>query len=212
MSAGLASSASSFAALTSCACQALSSLTKKELPELEEQAQWSRQGSGSSCRSFFEPWTIWEGNEVYPVDLPYETLIHHVILIEKAPKSVSSSEAHKRVMTSPNYEGRTERACQRLEDLTYALSEQLWEDAYHICFEEFTDMHELFETSIPPFSYQTEESKRILNLLQEYWIMHGDGPIITMDAGANIHMLFREDQKALSEHLINTLGSNVHVI
>lgn len=52
-SSGLASSASSFAALTKCGMLALSELTNKPLPSIEIQAQLSRLGSGSSCRSFF---------------------------------------------------------------------------------------------------------------------------------------------------------------
>ena len=51
--AGLASSASSFAALTKTAYLAFSELTGRPLPKPEELARISRTGSGSSCRSFF---------------------------------------------------------------------------------------------------------------------------------------------------------------
>jgi diphosphomevalonate decarboxylase len=54
-SSGMASSASSFAALTKCACLALSELTQQALPPVTTQADLSRLGSGSSCRSFFAP-------------------------------------------------------------------------------------------------------------------------------------------------------------
>lgn len=54
-SSGLASSASSFAALTKCAALALSELTSQPLPAIEEQARLSMLGSGSSCRSFSLP-------------------------------------------------------------------------------------------------------------------------------------------------------------
>ena len=48
---GLASSASSFAALTRATAVLRQELTGKET-SVEEQSRWSRQGSGSSCRSF----------------------------------------------------------------------------------------------------------------------------------------------------------------
>ena len=56
---GLASSASSFAALTKCAVLALCELTQTSLLSNTEQANLSREGSGSSCRSFFSPWALW---------------------------------------------------------------------------------------------------------------------------------------------------------
>ncbi|MES2962278.1 MAG: diphosphomevalonate decarboxylase, partial [Bdellovibrionota bacterium] len=61
---GLASSASSFAALTKVAMVALSELSQKPTPGVSEAANWSRRGSGSSCRSFFEPWVIWSPDHV----------------------------------------------------------------------------------------------------------------------------------------------------
>ena len=59
-SAGIASSASSFSALTQAVYQqSLKEKTYKQL-RLEELAFISRQGSGSSCRSFFRPWCLWD--------------------------------------------------------------------------------------------------------------------------------------------------------
>ncbi|MEE9452351.1 MAG: diphosphomevalonate decarboxylase, partial [Gammaproteobacteria bacterium] len=55
VSAGLASSASSFAALTQCATQAICELQQRETLPPATLAQLSQQGSGSSCRSFFSP-------------------------------------------------------------------------------------------------------------------------------------------------------------
>lgn len=204
---GLASSASSFAALTQCAMRALSELTHKELPSVEEQADWSRRGSGSSCRSFFSPWALWKGNEVSPVDLPYKGLIHQVIVINSSEKKVSSSEAHKRVKSSALYSTRSQRAEERLELLLHAFAAKDWPAIYEICWTEFQDMHHLFHTCEQPFSYITEESTQVLNLLESNWSSTGDGPIVTMDAGPNIHLLYRIDQLEYAhqfkvEHLI----------
>lgn len=193
---GLASSASSFAALTLAAAQMFQKINpqpwgedKKVLSEL------SRQGSGSSCRSLFSPWAIWLHEYAEPMNLPVKDMHHIVVVVEDSKKEVSSSEAHKLVTTSPRFEGRVERAEIRLKDLSQALQFDDWHMARQIVWDEFIDMHRLFETSTPAFSYMTDGSKKVLEECQKLWNKWQDGPLVTMDAGANVHMLFRNDQK-----------------
>ena len=103
---GLASSASSFAALTKCAFLAISELTNTPLPSIETQAQLSQQASGSSCRSFFSPWALWHDDTVKAIDLPYNQLLHQVILISHEEKKILSSLAHQLIRTSKQYDTR----------------------------------------------------------------------------------------------------------
>lgn len=206
---GLASSASSFAALTRCAVLALSELTDTALPSVEEQAQLSRLGSGSSCRSFYSPWALWQEDRVCGLDLPYSQLIHQVIVISSQEKKVSSSEAHQRVKTSSLYTTRSQRAEDRLNLLLVAFNNKDWPTIYQLCWDDFQDMHHLFSSCDQPFSYITEESTQLLNLLSALWEKNGDGPIVTMDAGPNIHLLYRLDQAEMAQqfkkdHLIGT--------
>lgn len=196
---GLASSSSSFAALTKCASLALSELCQQPLPSIEEQARLSRLGSGSSCRSFFSPWALWEDETVKAIDLPYTDLLHQVIIISHSEKKVSSGEAHQRVKSSPAYSTRAQRATMNLKALLAALHAKEWHSAYEICWREFHDMHQLFNSSVPPFSYITAESQKVLITLQKLWEKQGDGPLVTMDAGPNIHLLFRPDQAAMAQ-------------
>lgn len=193
-SSGLASSASSFAALTKCAAIAISELTNTALPSVEEQAKLSRLGSGSSCRSFFSPWALWEEELVKTIDLPYTKLLHQVIIISHAEKKVPSSEAHQRIATSPHYSTRANRAEQNLKILLQALEAKNWKDAYQVCWHEFQDLHLLFSSCKTPFSYMTDQSQAALTMLQALWQREGDGPLVTMDAGPNIHLLYRPDQ------------------
>jgi diphosphomevalonate decarboxylase len=194
-SSGLASSASSFAALTKCACLALSELTNIHLPTVETQAQLSRQGSGSSCRSFFSPWALWEDENVHAIEFPYGELIHQAILISHEEKKVSSSAAHELIRSSKTFTTRVNRAENNLKGLITALQSQDWESAFQISWREFQDMHRLFATSNPPFSYLNDQSRQVLELFQQIWQHKNDGPIVTMDAGPNIHLLYRPDQK-----------------
>lgn len=210
---GLASSASSFAALTKAAVLAGSELTGKETLPLEEIISLSRQGSGSSCRSFYDSWVLWEDEHVEALHYPaYAKLRHQVVLLETHEKEVSSSSAHQRVKTSPIYEERAERATQRLIAFRQALKDEKWHDLYQIAWHEFNDMHQLFETATPSFSYHNENSRKLLRELQCYWDKKGDGPLITMDAGPNIHLLYRLDQQDTQEEIQQQLLSGYHYV
>jgi diphosphomevalonate decarboxylase len=211
-STGLASSASSFAALTRCAAIACAELTQTPVLSVEQQAQLSRQGSGSSCRSFFQPWALWETNAVRAIELPYHQLLHQVILIHPEAKEVSSSLAHQRIKSSPAYPTRAARANNHLTALLCALQAQHWDEAYHICWQEFQDMHALFSTAHPAFSYMSSQTEIVLARLQFLWKQAGDGPIITMDAGPNIHLLYRQDQEKLALQIKHEFMESYHVL
>lgn len=198
-SSGLASSASSFAALTKCAFLAICELTDTPLPNIEVQAQISRLGSGSSCRSFFSPWALWDDESVKAVNFPYKNLIHQVIIITHDEKTILSSEAHKRIKSSKLYESRALQAAENLKVLINDLETKNWESAYHVCWREFHEMHQLFHTSEPNFSYMSNDTQQMLNTLETFWQEEKDGPIVTMDAGPNIHLLWREDQNNLCQ-------------
>lgn len=206
---GLASSASSFAALTLAMAKLLGMKS-----ETEENRRWlanlSREGSGSSCRSLFTPWSVWgpEGASGVP-GLPEESAIRHLALIvDEKKKLVSSSEAHVRVTTSDLFEGRIARAERRLGELLKLLSENggkpsvaTWNQACELTWIEFWDMHALFETAKPPFGYFTSGTMQVLEWIRSYKerAEHERGavgarlPMVTMDAGPNIHLLLWQD-------------------
>lgn len=210
---GLASSASSFAALTRCAVKAICELKQVPIPSIVSQAQLSRLGSGSSCRSFFSPWALWDNDDVQAIDLPYQDLIHQVVIISDKEKKISSSEAHQRIKTSPFYADRGQKASEHLRLLLQALTNQDWATSRHICWQEFQDMHQLFSSCANPFSYMTKESKALLDVLQTSWQKHQDGPLVTMDAGPNIHLLYRANQAEMAQHFQQTtLTGYYHVL
>lgn len=202
---GLASSASSFAALTLVAFEmAKDQSPNKALIEslsLEDLSSLSRQGSGSSCRSLFSPWALWKSEGAESIKFPYELLLHDVLILEEEKKTVSSSEAHKRVTSSLLFQGRVARAQSRLKNLIEALSLKQWSQAFEITWSEMWDMHALFETANPSFGYMTGASVDALHVVKSFWQEKGDGPLVTMDAGPNVHLLFRPDQKAFRDEL-----------
>lgn len=194
---GLASSASSFAALTLAAKEVVEYLLPNELFSRNDWAQLSRLGSGSSCRSFFAPVVYWKEDLLDVWEWPFGPLLHDTVVVESTKKHVSSSEAHKKIESSLLNMGRAERADARLKKLKETFVDRDWPSAFQIIWSEFWDMHALFETSEPSFGYMTAASLEVLRDIHGHWQEFGDGPWVTMDAGANIHLLYREDQKEL---------------
>jgi diphosphomevalonate decarboxylase len=191
---GIASSASSFAALTlAAACAAADdprcarSLCAQ--PAVRRGlARIARQGSGSSCRSFEGPWVLWDGADAAAVPSALPPLTDLVLVISSHPKAVSSSEAHARVRTSPLWEGRVERANARAFSLAAALSGGDLSEASRIAWSEMWEMHSLFHTASQPFSYWHPGTLEALQWLEPR--MTGPAaPIVTLDAGPNVHLL-----------------------
>ena len=200
---GAASSASSFCALTlathkmALSCSKDSSAVESFTPSCL--SILSRHGSGSSCRSFFRPWALWEEEGARPLTLPFENLIHQLVLVDKKSKLVSSSDAHEKILESPVFEGRVERAKDRLSALLSALNEQNWKTCFEITWDEFQDLHQLYETS--GIMYRNKKSHEVLNTIKAFWEREKDGPLVTMDAGSSVHLLYRPDQKKMVARL-----------
>jgi diphosphomevalonate decarboxylase len=210
--AGVASSASSFAALTRAAGAAARSLLGVVHDDATLSAL-SQRGSGSSCRSFFSPWSIWDANGARPCPELTLRLRPLLVVVADHAKDVSSSRAHERVLTSELFAGRPERAERRLLQLVSTLSGKIdWREAFEITWAEFWDMHSLFETSRPAFGYMTPGSLEVLRLARDQWVRHGDGPLVTMDAGPNVHLLFRTDQERLKSELRSLLSRSFLVM
>lgn len=195
---GLASSASSFAALTACAAKAIGELQGRPLEDPAVLCFLSRRGSGSSCRSFYAPFAVWDRDGCRPIELGLNRLCHQVVVVDDRQKEVSSSEAHKRVLTSRLWDGRVQRAEERYHSIIEALRRQSWAAAFEVTWAEFWDMHALFETSRPAFGYMSAGSLEVQRRARELWKRTGDGPLVTMDAGANVHLLYRQDQRELA--------------
>ncbi|MBS1964045.1 MAG: hypothetical protein JST04_17665 [Bdellovibrionales bacterium] len=196
--AGIASSASSFAALTLAAAayaaedvEAFRAVYAKD-PELRRRlAALSREGSGSSCRSFEGPFVAWDGERVEAVESALRPLSDLVVVVSAGEKKVGSSEAHRRVRTSPHWEGRTIRAANRYADLRRALARGEFAALREIADADFRDMHRLFESSEPPFSYFAPGTEAVLAFLGSF--AEGNAPIaVTMDAGPNVHVIVHQ--------------------
>jgi diphosphomevalonate decarboxylase len=73
-------------------------------------------------------------------------------------------------------------------------------------------MHALFATSQPAFSYFLPDTLAALNWVSKYWESENDGPLVTMDAGPNVHLLFRSDQTQLMTYFKQELSQRWKII
>lgn len=204
---GIASSASSFAALTLLAQSVAMDQkgSQMKLP-MESLALLSQKGSGSSSRSLFSPWCAWTQERFESFESPFDPIHHFVVVVSSRVKTVSSSEAHKRVPSSALFVNRANRAEERFVNIQKALmsgADEDWKRLFEWVWAEFWDMHALFETSLPTFGYMEDGSLKVLNLVRDYWRANKTGPLVTMDAGANVHLLWRsQDVEKIPELMV----------
>ncbi|MBY0471336.1 hypothetical protein K2X30_09225 [bacterium] len=210
---GIASSASSFAAITLATAFACSknpeafSESFSERPAFRNQlSQVARQGSGSSCRSFDGSWVIWDADgevqKTYTLESKLPQLTDLILLVQSEPKKISSSEAHLRVKSSPMWEGRVKRTRDRISTFREAIKEGDFETIGKTSWEEMWDMHTLFHTAKEPFTYWQPGTFQAMNWIFSEILHERNRPIITMDAGANFHFLVPTEDAGLWERKI----------
>lgn len=201
-SCGLASSASSMAAITKAVVSFICEKQNRSLPDTQTLAQLSQLGSGSSCRSFFGPFALWHGEQKASLGCPIE--IHHrVIMISSSEKKIKSSQAHKIISASSELPNRIQRANKRVAELIPALVEGDWSAMRYITESDSKDMHWLLEHN--GIYYRNSEVTDCFEKLKSFLHQKPDfQPITTMDAGPNIHVLLRDIDLPFFNQFIQT--------
>jgi diphosphomevalonate decarboxylase len=201
---GIASSASSFAAMTLGMGAVLVENEDAfhrawvQEPRLRQAfARVSRMGSGSSCRSFEGPWVFWEEEDAAAIKASQmPKMAHFVVLVRTTPKKVSSSDAHTLVKTSPLWQGRVDRVSSRIQRMILSLEKGDLETAARISWSEAWEMHSLFHTCAEPFTYWEPGTIEVLQWFSSL-IREPSPPIVTLDAGPNIHVIVEKSVQSL---------------
>jgi diphosphomevalonate decarboxylase len=210
-SAGIASSASGFAALTVAAAAALGlKLSEKELSSL------ARLGSGSACRSIPDGFVKWEGEyarSLYPPE--WWDLRDIIVIVQSRAKDVSTSTGHKAVQTSPFFKKRLEELPRRITRLEEALKEKNLTMFGETLEEECLDMHHVMQTQSPPLYYWNEGTKEVMRDIKK----SGIPAYFTIDAGPNVHIICEaKDEKRVTELfknwkiIVNKPSNGAHLI
>jgi diphosphomevalonate decarboxylase len=222
--AGIASSASGFAALTVAATRAAGlELRERELSIL------ARQGSGSACRSIPAGFVEWiagsSSDDSYAISIAPPThwdLRDVIAIVSTKEKPIGSTAGHAASATSPFISARVQALPPRFhrvrravlaKDLTL-LGPALEEDAL--------ELHFVAMTSRPPVFYWTPAMVRVIQALHQ-WRADGLAVYFTLDAGPNVHLICESkdaDQVAalaravpeVQQVIVNAPGDAAHVI
>ncbi|HEX4954088.1 MAG TPA: diphosphomevalonate decarboxylase [Thermoanaerobaculia bacterium] len=207
-SAGLASSASGFAALAVAALESLG----LELPAGELSALARASGSASAARSvlggFVELPAGLEARAGAHVLYPAEhwSLCDVIALIETGEKEVSSLEGHRRAPTSPYFERRLEQLPEKLARVRSALAARDLEALGPLIEEEAIDLHLIAMSSRPGIFYWAPATLVVLAELRALRAA-GIGAWGTMDAGPNVHVICEpRDAAVVADRLASLPG------
>ncbi len=209
-SSGIASSASGMSALALCLMQLEkkmhSDLTDEDL--LQKASFLARLGSGSACRSIEGPITVWgshqeinNSNDAFAIKFPYE--IHQnfegycdtILLIDKGEKQVSSTVGHDLMHGHPFAKRRFEQAAENLTKLKGILSSGDLDGFIKIVESEALTLHAMMMTSLPYFILMKPNTLSVINKVWEYRKQTGSSLCFTLDAGANVHLLYPDSEK-----------------
>ena len=202
--AGVASSASGFAALTKALDQFFGlGLAGRELSLL------ANLGSGSASRSIFTGFvyrhagTSADGMDSYSEPLPYTwpELKIGLITVSAKAKRVSSREGMDRtVATSPLYKQWPQQVAQDMEKMLKAIKEKDFELLGSTAESNALTMHACIQASVPPINYFEPETVAIINKVQE--LRRNGLPLyLTIDAGPNVKLLYleKDEEKVKNE-------------
>ena len=193
--AGLASSASGFAALTA----ALDAAFRTDLPKTT-QSMLARFGSGSATRSFWHGFARWDmgaaadGSDSHArqiaVDMPDFRIA--IVAVDTGPKTQSSTDGMTHtVATSPLYPqwpAQAEADCAAIEA---ALRVGDFPAVGALAEANALAMHATMMAARPAVTYLKPQSWAVLDTL---WAARRDGlaAYATMDAGANVKLIFED--------------------
>ncbi len=194
--AGLASSASGFAALT----LALNELFGFKLSK-QQMSCLARIGSGSACRSLYDGFVIWNKGEMEdgmdsfaePMEQVWPELCIGVMEISTDTKKIGSREGMNRTVdTSVLYRSWQDQAENDIAKIITAITEKdfrlLGETAEHNA----CAMHATMLSAFPPVIYWKPESVNAIHQIHE--LRENGVPVyFTMDAGPNIKLIFEEE-------------------
>ncbi|KAI7869063.1 diphosphomevalonate decarboxylase [Spinellus fusiger] len=192
--AGLASSASGFAALVFTLAKAFDLDTS-----MSDLSRIARQGSGSACRSLFGGFVAWEmgqetdGSDSLAVQVAPEThwpdLEALVCVVSDAKKGTSSTQGMQNTLqSSPLMKERLEVVPGRMERMKKAILDRDFETFAELTMRDSNQFHAVCLDTFPPIFYLNDTSRGIIQLIHEYNRTSPDGKLkaaYTFDAGPN---------------------------
>ena len=216
-SSGIASSASGMSALALC----IMSLEKELNPTISDEyfnkkaSFLARLGSGSACRSIEGELIVWgehskiEGSSnLFGVKFPHK--IHSnfknyhdtILLVDEGEKQVSSTVGHKLMHNHPFAEQRFLQATNNISKISEVLQNGDLKQFVAIVESEALSLHAMMMTSNPYFILMKPNTLKIIHKIWEFRAKMNSNICFTLDAGANVHVLFPKSEKVLVNNFI----------
>ncbi len=211
-SSGIASSASGMAALS----MNIMSLEKALNPAMtdayffQKASFLARLGSGSACRSVKGSIVVWghhaaiEGSsDLFGTAFPFKIHANFnnyqdtILLVDKGEKQVSSTIGHDLMHNHPFAVERFAQAHHNLSAIKSVLETGNLEEFIKIVESEALTLHAMMLTSMPYFILMKPNTLEIINTI---WKFRNDTKIpvcFTLDAGANVHVLYPENDSVV---------------
>ncbi|WP_445737859.1 diphosphomevalonate/mevalonate 3,5-bisphosphate decarboxylase family protein [Mariniflexile sp.] len=223
-SSGIASSASGMSALALCLMSVEKQLIEKVVPSsapdcyrdetsssneyFNQKASFlARLGSGSACRSIEGDLIVWgktnsiEGSSnLFGVKYPYK--IHDVfkayqdtiLLVDKGKKQVSSTVGHNLMHNHTYAKNRFQQAHDNLEKLKTILESGDLDGFIALIESEALTLHAMMMASMPYFILMKPNTLEIINKIWKFRQETGLHISFTLDAGANVHVLYPKNE------------------
>ena len=193
--AGIASSASAFAALALAGSKAAGlDLSERDLSRL------ARRGSGSASRSIPGGFVEWQAGTTDEDSFAFSIapanhweLVDLIAVVSAAHKKTGSTEGHAVAPTSPLQAARVEDAPRRLEICRRAILEKDFNAFASIVELDSDMMHAVMMTSTPALHYWKPASLAVMEAVRT-WRADGLPACYTVDAGANVHVITLESE------------------
>jgi diphosphomevalonate decarboxylase len=216
-SSGIASSASGMSALALC----LMDMERQMQPAItaeyfnEKASFLARLGSGSACRSVEGPLIVWGehaeingSNNCFGIKYPFD--VHQnfndyqdtILLVDKGEKQVSSTLGHDLMLDHPFAEQRFRQAKENLSKLRPVFKNGDLSEFIKIVESEALSLHAMMMTSMPYFILMKPNTLEIINRIWKFRDETGSKVCFTLDAGANVHVLYPKLEKDNVLHFI----------
>lgn len=221
-SSGIASSASGLSAIALCV-MSLESAINPSLSQdfIRKKASFlARLGSGSASRSIEGPLVVWgnhsemeESSDLFGVRFPYkvhpifENYQDTILLVDKGEKQVSSTVGHNLMHNHPYAEKRFQQANDNLTKMSQILQNGEIKAFINLVESEALTLHAMMLTSNPYFILMKPNTLEVIHKIWKYREEYKSNICFTLDAGANVHVLFPENEKqAVNQFIKNELA------
>ena len=215
-SSGIASSASGMSALALCMMSVKKDLGLPIANFFEEASNAARLGSGSGSRSLYGPLAAWgehaeiEGSsnefavafsDVHDI---FKSFQDTILLVDKGEKTVSSTVGHGLMNGHPYAAARFEQAHENQSALLTAMLEGDLERFGAIVESEALTLHGMMMTSMPYFILMKPNTLEVINRIWAFRKETKNPVFFTLDAGANVHVLYPESHKEVIMSFIDS--------